>query len=306
MKNKSSLSGYFYLIAAATSYATFGILSRLIADTFPAFAQNYFREAVSLTIVGVLLITKIISWHKIHKKDIKWIIGFSLSNSLVMILLFLAFNSIAIGTVYFLFYSTMTIVGILIGGILFKERMDLSKYIALLLVLVGLIFMFSTSLQMDDLKYIVYSLFVGVMLGFHNNFAKKISNIYHPLQIFSYASMASFFVSIIIAILLKESVPDIKVNMSSVWMFVYGIVVLLADIFMIYGYRRIEAQIASMVMPTEAFIAALFGWIFYQDRLDTNEMIGGILIILAVIVPKILSKYPQNTGTSRLIKPTLK
>jgi drug/metabolite transporter (DMT)-like permease len=211
-----------------------------------------------------------------------------------MILLFLAFNNLSIGTVYFLFYSTMTFTGILMGKVLFKERMDLGKYLALILVCIGLVIMFSESFAVGKIVYVLYALLVGVMFGFHNNFSKKISNRHHPLQIFFIAAVISFAVSLVLAIIYSEPMPKAGFDISYIWILIYGAIVLLADIFMINGYRRIEAQVASMIMPSEAIIAALFGWILFKDKMSTNIIIGGVLIIIAAMIPYLIKVLQGN------------
>lgn len=57
--------------------------------------------------------------------------------------------------------------------------------------------------------------------------------------------------------------------------------------FTVYGFKRLEAQIGTLVMPMEVFFAALFGFIFYRETLTILTILGGLLIISGIVIPNL-------------------
>ena len=58
---------------------------------------------------------------------------------------------------------------------------------------------------------------------------------------------------------------------------------------MVFGFKHIEAQKASLLLLSELVFILIIGVIFYREILSLFEIIGSILIFIALVVPNIQS-----------------
>lgn len=96
--------------------------------------------------------------------------------------------------------------------------------------------------------------------------------------------VATFIISIIFALLI-ESPPDIM-NSRLLFEFIYLVIFssILAQIFFTYGLKYISSHRASILFLLEAVSAVAFGRIFLNEKIKMNQILGAVLIILAIIV----------------------
>lgn len=283
-KQMSSLSA---LILLAFLYSTSGIFNRLIGKDFGAFNQQLVKNGIVLCLVFILVTFLKIKRRSIKKKDITWIIMWLLSGSSIMIMLFLAFNHLFLGTVYLLFYSTMIISGVAFGYLLFKEQMDKFKWISILLSLSGLICIYSVSINVKDAVYIFLALISGVLLGFWRVSSKKFSHNYDPLQLVMWDAFGSAIVGFIGLWLFQESYPTMQFHLGWFWIGIYAGIQIITTLLVIYGFKNINSQTASLIMPVEIVFATILGYLLFQEKLSYISTIGGICIILAATLPLI-------------------
>ena len=130
MNNK--IKGPLLITISAFFYASYGIWSRLMMDSFQEFNQAWIR--------GLLLIFILIpfgiwqkKFKKIAKRDIKWFIVIALSGGLNQAPYFYGFKHLPVGTATLLFYTMLTIGAYLIGKFFFKEKIAWIKYFSLFL-----------------------------------------------------------------------------------------------------------------------------------------------------------------------------
>jgi drug/metabolite transporter (DMT)-like permease len=54
----------------------------------------------------------------------------------------------------------------------------------------------------------------------------------------------------------------------------------------IFGQRDVEPATASLIMSLESVFALLFGVIFLKEIMQPHEIVGCILLFIAVILPQ--------------------
>ena len=64
----------------------------------------------------------------------------------------------------------------------------------------------------------------------------------------------------------------------------------------IFGQRDLEATAASLLMSLESVFAALFGWLLLKQVMSPTEILGSILIFIAVILSQIPTKSIARTA----------
>ena len=55
----------------------------------------------------------------------------------------------------------------------------------------------------------------------------------------------------------------------------------------IIGQSTVEPTVASLLMSLESVFAALTGWLILRDVMTGNEIIGCVLIFIAVIIAQL-------------------
>ena len=58
----------------------------------------------------------------------------------------------------------------------------------------------------------------------------------------------------------------------------------------IVGQRALEPSTASVLMSFESVFAALSGWLILHENLSGTEILGCILVFVAIIIPQIRLK----------------
>ena len=276
------VTGAFYLLLSTLLYGLIGVFSRFIGD-FSPFSQSWVKASITLSIIFIIFIFGKSYWKKIRKEDLKWFAVWILPASVQPVLTFLAFNHLPIGIVYFLNYSTMILGGIISGRVFFGEKINLNKIISLICVFVGLFLIYGSNITFIKNIYVFYALLAGLVLGFWNTLTKKVSEHYSEIQMMSLDNGTSLVLCLFASLLLGEKLPQI--SGPWLWIFVFAGTLTLAAYFLIRGFKNVEAQVGSLIMPMEILFGAFFGYLFFGEILKQNMYLGGIFILLAAILP---------------------
>lgn len=285
MKNRKF--GVLSLFTVGAMYGLYGIYSRLIGSAFGDFNQNWLRNIIVAIIAGMIIFVSRSTIKPLLRKDIKWIIIWFLSGSWVTVLTFIAFNHLKIGTVYLVIYSAMITSGFLSGKLFFKEKIDLTKIISLLLAIGGLVIIYRFSISKDEMLYAIMCLVSGLMTGIWNTISKKFSDNYPNMQMVLMDAVASVIAALIGAMLFREVLPTSINPVSWVWLFVYAITQVANVGLIVYGFKNLEAQIGSVILPVEIIFATIFAYLFFREYPTSSALIGGLMIIGAAILPSL-------------------
>lgn len=289
--NQSS-RGSISIILAAASYGLYGIYSRYIGESFGEFSQSWTRNSIILLILGIYLIFSR-SWKRIDSKHKKWMILWPLSDVFSIILLYITFNNLSIGTSYFLLYSTMITSGYLFGKLFYKERIDLVKCISLIFCFIGLGLIFSVELSPNKAMYIIFGMISGISTGLWNTLSKKVSDFYSNTQLVFIDSLVALCATLIGSLIAKDNIPSLS-NPIWFWQIAYAITQISAVSFVIFGFKYLEAAVASIILPVEVLFATFFGYIFFHEILSFNTFLGGLLIASAAVLPNVALYYNQR------------
>ena len=284
---KGKLKGALSLILAVMLYGMYGVYSRKIGLEFGVFSQSWIRNLIIVTILAPYFLLNKKEWVKIKKEDIGWMLMWTLSGTGVMVLLFIAFNHLPIGTSYFLLYSTMIISGYISGRVFYKEKINTIKVVSIILALIGLTLVYSLDIPPEKVVYLLLALLSGALTGLWNTLSKKVSGKYPNFQLVCIDAFTAFAVGVLGAFLVKEDIPPLEPDASWIWLFVFALSQIGAVRFTIYGFKNLEAQIGSIIMPTEVIFATLYGFLFFGEILPLTTIIGGTLIASAAVLPNI-------------------
>ncbi|HBC72941.1 MAG: hypothetical protein UX91_C0006G0134 [Candidatus Amesbacteria bacterium GW2011_GWB1_47_19] len=290
---KNKLKGYIYLIISTIIYGLFGIFSRNTSD-FGAFSQGAVRYVILCTFLLSLFLLKKVTWKKIERKDVKWFLTWILPASFQPVLTFVAFTHLPVGITYFLLYSTMILGGILSGKIFFHENFNFGKLISLVLVLIGLYLIYRSDITLITSVYVFVALLSGLIVGFWNTLTKKVSGNYPELQMILLDGSSTLSVSLLGLIVVHEVLPPISNVSTWLWIIGFAFSGILSSLFLIKGFKEVEAQVGSLILPMELIFASIFGFVFLGEILKVNVYLGGLLILFAAIVPAYQESYGKT------------
>lgn len=278
--------GSVSLIAATMIYGFFAVLARVVGYTIPIFYQNMTREIVATGILGILLVTGNRAWKKLTPRAWLWVILRAILGCVAFLLFFYCMNTMEIGTAYFLFYGSSTVIGYLLGKFLFDEHMNPIKWISLMFAFFGLILIYSINMSHLSLLLVGSAIVSGAATALWYNIVKKLDT-YPSKQLTFLDNSIPILWYVVLSLMAGETWVMPQANIIWIASLGYGALFVVTGQLIIYGYQRLDAQIATILMLGEIPFALLFAYLFYQETLRPLTIIGGTVIIGAIILPEL-------------------
>jgi len=275
------------LFVASILYGLYGILSRLIGDSFGNFNQAWIRNILVAILIAIVITIRRAELASIKRKDIRWLLIWLLAGSLPAVLTFIVFNNLAIGTTYLIAYSGMIAAGFISGRIFFDERLDTRKWVSLICTLIGLYIIYRFTIDPNKIVYMLLGLLSGVMTGVWNTISKKFSDNYPNNQLVLMDALSSATAAYIGALLFHEYLPHTILNISWIWIGIYAIIQTINVGLVVYGFKHIEAQIGSIILPIEIVFATIFSYLIFREVPTLFTFGGGAFIIFGAVFPSL-------------------
>lgn len=284
MKTKET-RGILAIIVSVMIGGLIGVFSRLIGMEFGAFAQHWLKNVVALTLAFAYLVVFKKTWQKIKLSDLRTILPWTLSGSLTMVILFVAFNHMDTGTVFLSYYSFWLLSNFLLGRLLFDERLNLKKTFSIALVILGLFLIYSFNLSFKNLPYLMMSVLAGVLSGLWTSLSKKNSDRFSNIQMIIVDGLTSFSVGLLGFFIAGEVLPSFQMRIQWIGVGLYGISTLIGVATAIYGFKQLEVQVTSVLTSLQVVFGVFFGFFLAGDNLPLVNLLGAILIVLASSLP---------------------
>jgi len=278
------LRGSGLLLTAAFLYGLYGVYSRFIGEDFGSF----FTIGARATIMSILLAVYVFlshKWKPIDRKDIKWFAAMILPGIVAIVSVFIAFNHLPVGTVYFTLYASSTFFGYLIGKLFFEERINKIKLISLLACLIGLLVIFRETMGKGEMFYLLLVIVVGLGTAAWNIFSKKVTAKYSLTQVLTIDSLITVIVALPVAVILSE--PVNLPSLTTLWLVVvvFALTAVASSLLTIGGFKLIEAQKGSLIMLSEPVFGTLFGYLFLKETVSSLFALGALLIMVGMTLP---------------------
>src|SRR3989344_5473102 len=164
----------------------------------------------------------------------------------------------------------------------------------------GLYAVFSFSLENFTPLAAFMAFLNGVASGGEIAFSKKLSGSYSPLYL-SWLSWTAIFATSGIASLALGEVQHVP-SFDIVWFYLiaYATTGIIGFWLVLKGIQYLESSIGSLLTPLEVVFGILFGIVIFNESLTFREVLGGLLIIVAAILPhlhKIISSGRVPTAS---------
>lgn len=293
MKNR--LKGVGSLFLATSLYAFFGVFTKLIGYKLPLFFQSWSRNLFALIILLVIILY-FRGWKKVKRHDWKWFIVRSTVGMISYITSFISFHALTIGTALFVFYAGSIVGGFIIGKIFYNEHLNKVKVISVIFSIIGLYLIYSINVEVGMGLYLVMAIFSGIASAIWNTFSKKISGSYSNLQLNTLDYAISTGILFSISLLLRESWVMPSFNSTWIYSGLFTLFMLPTGFLVVYGFKRLDAQIGSIVMLFEVVGGIILGYLFFHEIISVTTLIGGVLILSAIIMPLTLKFHKKIRG----------
>jgi len=293
--------GVIALLLAAALTGSYGVFSHYIRFHIPLFYQMFLRCLLQLLIVTILYVVKD-KKKPIAKKDIRWFVLRSACGFVNTIGLYIAFTRITIGTTYFLSFAASTICGYILGRSLFKERINGKSLLALGLSIAGLGLVYSVSFHASTIWYSVAAIIAGIVAPGWSVFSKRISKTYSNIQM----NLVDTIVAVMLAFVASLVVHGqwVAIQFNSVWIaaFFLAIILFIAALLVVYGFRRVDAQTGTLLLLFEVVVGIILGYIFFNQTIPFRDIVGGVMILAAIFI-RTFSSPPSSPVHNKLIIP---
>lgn len=278
MQNISEHSkGIFYVLIAALLWSTGGLFIKLIS--FSAMQLSFFRCSIAA-----------ITFALIFKKRIMLINKLSIANSIIYAVVLISFviatKTTTAANAIFL-QATAPIYVLIFEPILTKTKYDRINIITVGVCVVGMLLFFVGKLEPGHLEGNLVALISGItfaafFLGMKRNDQK-------------YQQSSIFWGNIIVALVCIPFLASLEIITSSdIWMvsFLGVFQIAIAYAFFASGLKRIIAVEASIISMIEPVLNPVWVFLGYGETPSVTAIIGGIIILGAIIVRSLISGAP--------------
>jgi len=276
--------GISALLISTLLYSSWAIFSRLINNEIPLYYQMGTRGIIAL-IIFIIIVVLFKQWKPIRLNTAFWLIIRSICGTFGFAAYYIGINNLSIGTAYLLSYAMVLIGGYLIGELFFHERITKIKLVSLGLALLGLFLIYSIDINPAKTIYVIIMLVSGLCTAIWNTFGNKAKNL-SVAQISLLDNAFGLIFAFIISLVIHETwIPP---SLTTPWIASALIATtgIITSMLIVLGFKYLKAQIGSLVVLSEILFAIIMGFLWYQEVIPVFTIIGGLLILTAIILPE--------------------
>ena len=295
--NIRSLRGESMLLLTAFIWGIAFVAQRVGGDMIGSFTFNAIRMLIGgftlLPCIYLLRNKSNIKEEKVVTKK-QWLNNnkkLFIGGILCGIILFVASNLQQIGLSYTTaskagFITALYIIIVPIIGIFFKKYPSITLWISILIALCGMYLLCITdgfNISTGDILVILSALSFSFHILAIDHYSSHVNGVklaciqFFVCGFFSFISMF-LFESPVLSSILHAWIPLLYTGVLSC-----GV----AYTFQILGQKNVIPSIASLIMSLEAVFCAIGGWILLGESLSIKEMVGCILVFVAIILAQI-------------------
>ena len=280
---KDKWLGFGALVLAAMIFASFGIYIRVLSQELGSFQQIFFRGILGFAIAMffIIIFKKNLVLPKIPRIKL---VGYALVYSIAMIFLTLGVLHTKIATTIFGIYTGTLICSLFIGLKFFGEKLTLTKKVSLSTALIGLL-AYTFPLTKDSLSLgLIFAVTGGVLDSVANALRKDLTNKIDRLTLVAIQLLGLAIVSLpFVFFSLDTGLPQISITSWLVGLW-YGLMLVAVNFLLLYGFARFDLNLGSIVLSSELFFASIVGLLVFGERLKLGEVIGGLLLLVAMAI----------------------
>lgn len=304
---KSRALGLLLVVLAAACWSTSGIFINLIVNNsgITPIGLAFWRDigTFACLLIGLAIFRRDLM--RVKREDLPWL---------------LVMGAFSIGMFHVLWNTSVTTIGAsvstvmqsnapifvtVLAWLLWKEALTKRKIAAIVLAMVGTALISRLdNYGQSDITVLGIFIGLGAALGYgsFSLLGKKLSGSYSSwtilLYVFGMASVVLFPFQFGSSAPWAES-PTVQLHYAGLILFTT-----LAG-FGLYtaALHRLQASVAAIVANAEVPFAAILAYLFLGERLDSWQMVGAVLIIIAVILISLPRATRRRTSKSMAASP---
>jgi len=296
--NTHRLRGYVLILGAAALWATLGIIFKALIGDYglSRITIAFFRASLSAVILFVALALRRRSSLRIAARDVLFFVAFGLFGIAAFYSVYVtAIDLAGVSVSAVLLYTAPAWVA-LISAVFLGEKLTLVKLAAVTLAMMGCALVARVydvrGLQLNRLG-ILAGLGAGLTYALYSVFNKVGLRRHDGWTVLAYGLLAG---SVFLAPLQSPRllVTALRQPGAVAWLLVLALGPTLgAGLSFNAGLRYVQVSSASVVATLEPVIASLLAFTFLHERLDLTQLMGGGLILAAVII---LTRVPSSSS----------
>ncbi len=297
--SKSNLRGALLSLAAFGVYATHDVLVKFLGGTYAPFQIIFFAGLLGFPLVSLLLMSDRTDGNLIPRHP-WWTAVRTVATVLTGMGGFYAFSVLPLAQCYAIFFAMPILITLMAIPIL-GEKIGLRRGLAILVGLAGVIIVLRPgSVQMGWGHLAALSAATSGALA--AVIVRKIGHDERSVVLMLYPMVANFLVMALILPFVYHPMPIFHfgaVALQSLLGMVGGLLIIAA-------YRSAPAIIVAPMQYSQIIWAALYGWLFFNESIDRNTVMGtsviiasGIYIVLREGTPSVSKNSPVLQTKSR-------
>jgi drug/metabolite transporter (DMT)-like permease len=303
----NKIKGTTSLLGAAFVVGTFGIFARFVSPMLGNVTQTTIRFGLAAAIIAGLHAVYRQKSFKLARRDVPYVILLGFGSFGLGVLFTIAVNNTKIATGLSLLFASSIITALLVGTILFKEKVTPAKIGAIGITLVGLV-MYAHSFAALNIGAVA-GLAAGVCDGSCNGLRKRLKSADRNLVVMYQYLIGGLFTVPVIFLSSEHAVKAISFGAVAALLGYVVFSVALGNL-LLYGFARFDVNIGAVILASQIFFAMVLGMAFLHEFPTSYELAGASLIFLAATLttldaPRVwarLSNRPKRAPDTTFIK----
>lgn len=281
------LKGTLSLLFATAIWGSTFVAQSVGVDQIGPFTFLAIRCVLALlTLLPVIIIRSKGTFLNTMKNPVLWKVGILCGSALFVATALQQFGLIYTSAGKSGFITAMYIVLVPVFGLFLKKKPPKSVLVSIILAALGLYFLSGSgfsSVNIGDILTLGCAAAFAVQILLLDRFAGDLDSVaLNMIQALVCAVISTVFTAF------TETI-DVR-NIISCWIpLVYAgcLSMGVAYTLQIVGQKALEPTTASVLMSFESVFAAVSGWLILNESLSLTEVIGCVLVFIAIIIPQI-------------------
>lgn len=296
----NKLSGFLALLSCAVIFASFSIFVRLLGQDLQPFQQIGFRNIIGLILAMMIIFFTKQSFSSLGKVPSKYVFLYAGSFPFSVIFYTLAVLQIKIVTTIFGLYLGALITSLVIGVVIFKEKISRIKTASLILVSIGLLIY----AYPFDRSFFSLGFFFAVLAGFFdasaNSFRKYLAGKVDRFVLVFLQMIGGIAVAFPLMFFSHQLfLPHLSVQ-SWIVGIVFGCCLVAISYLTLVGFQNFDLNLGTVILSSEIFFGSMLAVIIFQESVLFKELVGGCFIISATALANI--SIQKDTRLHKVMK----
>lgn len=269
------LNPYLAVILGATLGGSSGVFIRLL--DLSSTSITFFRVAVP-----VIFLLFYLKWKKVHlfRGNYKIMLLASSLNAIRIFLYFVAYLYTTMANAVIMLF-TWPIFAAIFGIFFLKEKVTKRMFLLLGMAFAGIVVMYlnqETSLGNKDFLGMGAMLVSAIVLSLTFIIYKRELPNYSKMETIFYQNLVGAIIFLPFIFINKPLPSFTQSSVAIIYAFLIGVV---GFMFFFYALKRLKIAHYSLMTYWEVPAAIVFGFIFFQEAITWNIVLGGLLIVTA-------------------------